>query len=125
MLQSDLGRQFGSEQADDWSLMMEFNASAELKPHRCVMDEVHMPRSSLRKCRDVNETKKILVLDLGVISTHLNLSLPIRDSYWDKMRQASQSFGNCSPKPVFPYNQASLQNDCFVQDTTKAPSAGG
>ena len=57
-----------------------------------------MHRSSLWKCLDFNATKTIFlfVFEVGVVSTGLNLSLFISNSYCDEMRQGVQSSGNLS-----------------------------
>lgn len=119
------------------SLVMEFNASAELSPfspYGHMMDEVHMHRSSLWKCLDFNETKKIFfVFGVGVISTGLNLSLSISNSCCDKMRQGFPSSGSCSsqlvsphpilrPAPHNPHSQSQLENDCHTHTRTHTHS---
>lgn len=61
--------------------------------------------------------KPILFLELGAVSTHLNLSLSINNSCCDKRRQGfpelwELEFWVGRSKLVFPYSWSQLENDC-------------
>lgn len=79
-----------------------------------MMGKDPVPRSSLGKCLDFNETKKIVAV--GVLSTHLSLSLS--NGCCDKMGQGFPSSRLVPPHPVlrpapcsFP---APVENGCHT-----------